>query len=87
MNPRAVTEQRRRRQRDEILAIGSHGEVRQRDLARAVALVRDHLSEFPSDLDLVRSMLQRAGEEGDEGLRAEARELLSSLPTDLAAAP
>jgi hypothetical protein len=77
-----MTEQRRRRQRDEIIAIARSG-----DMSRAVALVRDHMVEFPDDSDLAATVLASVMASEDPLLTAEAQDLFTSPSTGLAPAP
>ena len=61
---------RRRRQRTEILRTAAQG-----DLARAIVLARDHLSEFPEDDHVRRVVEHEVSSAGDTGLRRELEDL------------
>jgi hypothetical protein len=76
-----MTEQRRLRQRHEIIAIARSGQ-----LSRATALVRDHMVEFPDDGDLAAMVLTCVAACDDPLLAAEAQDLFTSPPTGAARA-
>jgi hypothetical protein len=71
-----MTELRRTRQRTEVLRTAREG-----DVARAVVLAQDHLSEFPDDLDVRVEVGSAAARADDPRLRAEGRELLEGAET------
>ena len=66
---------RRHRQQAEILAT-----VRAGDLRRALALGREHLSEFPDDTMVRRAIVDNVAGCGDRALQDELRDLLVDGP-------